>query len=267
MAAAERFVAVDWSGRAAGAARFTWVAEVVGGRLVALRGGRTREAVVAHLMGLDDARVTVGLDFAFSAPAWWLEELGLADAPALWAWLAAGNAEAILRAPVTPPPFWGRAGSRRSVALAGRADLRRTERGTGARSVFQVGGAGAVGTASLRGMPLLPALAGSYAIWPWAVGERTALEIYPRLLTGPVVKSSQAARRAYLDDRHGGQPAALLELAASSEDAFDAAVSALAMAAAGDELRALAATADPLTRREGAIWAPRARPPGPPPTA
>jgi hypothetical protein len=253
----ERFVAVDWSGRARGAAGFIWVAEVVGGRLVALTAGRGREATVAYLKGLvaaGDERVVVGLDFAFSAPAWWLDAVGVEDGPELWAWMAAGNGEAVLRAEPTPAPFWGRAGSRRAVALAGREELRATERGTGARSVFQIGGAGAVGTGSLRGMALLPTLAEAYAIWPWEVGPHVALEIYPRLLTGPVVKSSASARVAYLRRDHGDQAPALLAHAATSEDAFDAAVSALAMAAAADELRAL--SADPQKRREGAIWIP-----------
>jgi hypothetical protein len=261
----ERFVAVDWSGKAKGAAEFIWVAEVVDGRLTQLRNGWTRPAVVEHLRSLarPDERVVVGLDFAFSLPAWWLEERGLADAPALWEHLAAGEAERILQAGETPPPFWGRPGSRKAVALAGREALRETEGGSRAKSVFQIGGAGAVGTGSLRGMALLPQLAEAYAIWPWAVGPRVALEIYPRAFTGPVNKSSWAERHRWLFARHERQqPHDLLERAAGSEDAFDAAASALAMAAGREELRAL--TAQPRWRREGSIWPP-ATPPGPPP--
>ena len=58
--------------------------------------------------------------------------------------------------------------------------------------MFQIGGAGAVGTGSIRGMPHLLTLADSgFTIWPFVSGGLpTVVEIYPRALTGPVNKGS-----------------------------------------------------------------------------
>ena len=75
------------------------------------------------------------------------------------------------------------------------------------------------------------------------------LEIYPRLLTGPVTKSSAQARQTYLAERYPG-------LECQTEDAFDAAVSALVMARRATELAALPAALDAEVRREGWIWEP-----------
>ncbi|MEX0750548.1 MAG: hypothetical protein WD359_07030, partial [Dehalococcoidia bacterium] len=62
-------------------------------------------------------------------------------------------------------------------------------------------GAGAVGTGSLRGMPMLHRLhAAGMHIWPYDdPGYPLVIEIYPRLLTGPVRKSSPQARARYID--------------------------------------------------------------------
>ena len=46
------------------------------------------------------------------------------------------------------------------------------------------------------------------------------------------------------------------DLAAGSEDAFDAAVSALVMSVHEPELRALPTVDDPVVRREGWVWSP-----------
>lgn len=48
----------------------------------------------------------------------------------------------------------------------------------------------------------------------------------------------------------------MLERAAGSEDAFDAAVSTLVMAGAADQLAALSPSPDPTTAVEGKIWRP-----------
>ncbi|MCW3010041.1 MAG: hypothetical protein JWO90_445, partial [Solirubrobacterales bacterium] len=119
---------------------------------------------------------------------------------------------------------------------------------------------GAVGTGSIRGMPELRALrAAGVALWPWDDARAPmALEVYPRLLTGAVVKSRAEAREAYLAD-DPRVPRGLLAAATASEDAFDAAVSALEMAARLPELLALRRSTDPVTRLEGAIWVPGSR--------
>ena len=69
-----RILAVDWSGARTGEARAIWLAEVMGGRLIRLECGRSREEVVAHLLeeAERDPELVVGLDFAFSLPEWFL---------------------------------------------------------------------------------------------------------------------------------------------------------------------------------------------------
>ena len=103
--------------------------------------------------------------------------------------------------------------------------------------------------------------AAGFSIWPFdPPGWPRVVEIYPRLLTRAVNKSSAAARAAHLDARHPELGADLRRRAASSEDAFDAAVSALVMARHLDELIVLFPTTDPQDRLEGLIWHPDASP-------
>ena len=80
------------------------------------------------------------------------------------------------------------------------------------------------------------------------------LEVYPRAMTGPVVKSCAEARwaRVATDPRI---PAALRGDAASTEDAFDAALTALGMAEHVEALGSLAAATDPTSLLEGEMWA------------
>ena len=143
--------------------------------------------------------------------------------------------------------------------------LRRTDMGVprtagiAPKSIFQIGGAGAVGTGSLRGMPLLRELHASGArIWPCTAdsGWPTVVEIYPRLLTGAVRKSNAAARAALLARRYPDLDAEHHRLATQSEDAFDAAVSALVMIGHTADLAALSPEQDPELRLEGRIWHP-----------
>jgi hypothetical protein len=69
--------------------------------------------------------------------------------------------------------------------------------------VFQINRAGAVGTGSLRGMPILRQLHDEgFSIWPFDTsGWPRVIEIYPRLLTDVVKKSNRASRVQYLNDR------------------------------------------------------------------
>ena len=258
-----RTIAVDWSGAESGAARRIWLAEMVDQELVRLECGRDRAKLAEALIaaGRESPDLVVGLDFAFGMPAWFAAELGAADGPALWA-IAAREGEGWLRR--CEAPFWGRPGKRRGDDDPARR-FRRTERevprvaGIAPKSVFQIGGAGAVGTASVRGMPLLAQLhASRWRIWPFTDGDGpVAIEIYPRLLTGPVNKSNFSQRAEYLRHRF---PRLAVEpgiIASSSEDAFDAAVSALVMAEHAAALRALPPARDAVERVEGAIWWPR----------
>jgi len=96
-----------------------------------------------------------------------------------------------------------------------------------------------------------------FSIWPFdPVRLPAVVEIYPRLLTGEVVKSRPEARDVYLRGNYPGLSHAAKVEAASSEDAFDAAVSALVMWEHREELLDLKQAADQTVLREGWIWAP-----------
>ena len=232
------------------------------GELVDLEAGRTRSEVAEHLIDRveHDPALIVGFDFSFSLPAWFLDERGYESAPALWD--AANEAgEGWLRD--CADPFWGRPGRRRPDLPE---HFRATEAAVAAvggirpKSTFQIGGAGSVGTGSVRGFPVLRQLRhAGFAIWPFDEPARppVAIEIYPRVLTGAVVKSSPAARRAYLDARLPELAPPFRDVASSSEDAFDAAVSAVVMSRHTPELSALPAVHDPVIRREGCVWMPK----------
>ena len=235
------FVAIDWSGRRGpDQRRALWLGAAREGALVRLEGGRTRAELVDLLIAEAgcDPDLVVGLDFAFSLPAWYLRELRLGPRE-LWSALAdealttrmerAGLA-AWMNAP--EPPFWTTAAGH--AALGDREPFRRTERevrapGVQPKSVFQLVGAGQVGRGSLYGMQALHRLAAAgFRIWPFDPhGRPLVVEIFPRLLTGAVVKSSRAAREGYLADV--ALPPAPHARAEASEDAFDAGISALAL--------------------------------------
>jgi hypothetical protein len=259
-----RILAIDWSGRRAGERRAIWLAEARDGTIERLECGRSRDEVAEHLIALADAdpALAVGFDFSFSLPAWFLTERGLPSADALWddatrageTWLSACAA-----------PFWGRAGATRPELPA---HFRQTEArlpaigGTRVKSTFQVGGAGSVGTGSIRGFPILARLrAAGFRVWPFHDEPRipVAVEIYPRVFTGSVVKSRVDARRAFLDAHAPELDEQFRAHAIGSEDAFDALFAARAMSRAADELAALPTIDDAITRLEGAVWAPEAQ--------
>jgi hypothetical protein len=255
-------VAVDWSGRRTGERRYLWMAEAADGELLRLECGRTRDGLVAELAARasEVPAPVVGFDFSFSLPAWFLDQQGHREAADLWA-AAALDGERWLRE--CAPPFWGRPGRRRPEAAV---QLRATEASIAAvggirpKSTFQIGGAGSVGTGSVRGWPALARLRDAgFAIWPFDEPARppVAMEIYPRALTGAVVKSDVSARVRHLDEQHPALPRELRDRAIASEDAFDAAVSALVMSRHERALRALPRLHDATTaRREGWVWTP-----------
>ena len=254
---AVRYVAVDWSGAASIRTPKIWSAMVGdSGALVALRNRWTREDVVDWLIELlqADSAIIVGLDFAFSMPAWFVSSAGCVSALDFWDVVATEGERWLDECPF---PFWGRTAHPKKWDFGGRAELRNTDLG-GAKSVFQVFGAGAVGTASIRGMPYLRTLrAGGYHVWPFdPLTPPAVIEIYPRLLTKEVHKSQFAARQIYLageswldtdDQRNEG---------ASSEDAFDALVSARRMWESRQELDESASEGVESDHIEGRIWNP-----------
>jgi diadenosine tetraphosphate (Ap4A) HIT family hydrolase len=254
-----RAIAVDWSGAKSGEHRKIWVAEVSDGRLARLENGRTREEVIDHLCQEADwsRAMVVGLDFAFSFPEWFCKELGADDGPALWRRVGELGDEWLEEC---PDPFWGRRRKKRPELPA---HFRKTEEeaeadGLQPKSVFQVGGGGAVGPGSIRGMPYLVRLhEAGFNIWPFHVPRRPlVLEIYPRAMTGPVVKSDKAARERYLGDGFPEMTARQRRTAAGSDDAFDAAISAITMARHMWEIVSLSPNKDRTMRIEGAIWRP-----------
>ena len=253
-----RVLAIDWSGKLKRAEEFLWLADVHDGKLVDLRNGLTREQLISRVIetAKEGPEIVVGFDFAFSFPRWWCTERGWTKAQNVWGAMAQEGEELLA---TCQDPLWGRPG-RPNPHPANRL-YRRTDRDAGvgaAKSVFQIGGAGAVGTGSIRGMPHLLTLAeNGLSVWPFTVdGGPSVVEIYPRALTGPVRKSSWRERHNLLFDRFPDQAVALLERAAGSEDAFDAAVSALVMSSRHAELRTLARPSGSDYEIEGKIWRP-----------
>lgn len=228
-----------------------------------MENGRDRIEIAEYLIreAQKTPDIVIGLDFAFSLPAWFLVQRGLMTAPQLWQ-LADVEAETWLRR--CSPPFWGRPGKKCPQGQPDNYHFRWTDRAVGPvggnrpKSVFQIGGAGAVGTGSLRGMPILHRLhQAGFCIWPFdPPGWPKIVEIYPRLLTGAVIKSGQNQRDEYLRHKYPGLAPSVYGRAVSSEDAFDAAVSALVMWSSLAQLERLPNPVDPLVQKEGVIWQP-----------
>jgi hypothetical protein len=280
-------VAIDWSGRvdAAGQRRHICAATWRGGK-VRVENGRTRDEVGDWLIGLaaKDPALVVGFDFCFSFPAWFLREVGAANAPNFWD-IVAQRGEGWLSRESEDRRFWGKP-HKRPAEFSGE-QLHRMLRGTDIdcklvahipeeeralrvkgitpKSVFQIGGSGSVGTASLRGMPLLSRLRhAGFRVWPFDVpqaGKPLAVEMYTRLNTGPVHKSNPVARAAYLLRKRQEDPAyaaigrAALTQARAGEDAFDALVSCMVMTEHRAGFYTLPQPHDPNYMLEGWTWA------------
>ena len=296
----QRVVGIDWSGRvdAAGQRRHIWAGVWTEGK-VRLEAGRTRAEIAEWLIALasETPRMVVGFDFCFSFPAWFVrDEHGAASAPEFWKMVVdEGHAERWLARGATDRRFWGKPGLHRRggrpaefsgehlhrmlratdinhklVAHIPEAERQALVRGIAPKSVFQIGGAGSVGTASLRGFAtLLQLRAAGFRVWPF---DRPALaaksprplvvEMYTRLNTGAVHKSNPSARAAYLlrkqreDSAYAGLSRTVMQRARASEDAFDALVSTMVMAEHRESFVTLPKPRDPLHRYESWTWAP-----------
>src|SRR6266545_3195448 len=101
-----KVLAIDWSGARTAWSKKIWLAQAEHGRLVRLEGGWSCETLCDHLIGLvkEDAEFVVGLDFAFSAPTWFLQQNGLTEVGQLWD-LAVTDGETWLGS--RSSPFWG----------------------------------------------------------------------------------------------------------------------------------------------------------------
>jgi hypothetical protein len=269
------------------------------GGVVRLENGRTRVELCEWLVELarETPRMVVGIDCCFSFPAWFLKEHHCGSVFDFWRAVVAGKGEEWLHRECGDGRFWGVTGTARTgkrpaefsgeglrrmmrttdwenkiaVRLEG-GDAERAEkmRGITAKSPFQIGGSGSVGTGSLRAMPVLERLReAGFRVWPFEGARLGAkdpkpllVEMYTRLLTGPVAKSNGVARRAYLlakrktDAAYAGLGHGVLAKAYASEDAFDALVSCVEMARWRGELAGLKATGDEGLRLEGITWRP-----------
>ena len=265
---------------------------------VKLEAGRTREEVGDWLIELarETPRMVVSIDCCFSFPAWFLEEHGCADMFAFWHKANAGLAEQWLAregdAIARDERFWGKPhkrpeqfsgeGYRRMFRFAdydnkiaqalegGDAERAAKMRGITPKSPFQIGGSGSVGTGSLRAMAILAQLhEAGFCVWPLqssAIDAKSPkpllLEMYTRLMTGPVAKSNADARKQYLaekrktDELYAPVTRPIIAKALGSEDAFDALVSAIEMSRYAYAFAKLRATSDPELQREGLTWRP-----------
>jgi hypothetical protein len=246
-------------------------------------------------LSLDTPRIVVGIDCCFSYPAWFLEEHGCASVFEFWQRVADGEGERWLAGlgETRDERFWGKphkrpevfsgGGLHRSMRLTdmdnkitprlmgGDVDRAAKMLGITPKSPFQIGGSGSVGTGSLRAMPCLLRLrAAGFRVWPFEDAALTQspprpllVEMYTRLLTGPVAKSNPDARRAYLKLRRLEEPESYGRLSRSvmnkahgSEDAFDALVCTMEMAREAPSFNGLRAALDPALRLEGITWRP-----------
>jgi len=234
---------------------------------VALETGHDRAATTARLVELvfEEPETVIGLDFCCSAPAWYLEAHGLRSAAELWRWAAAGMTRDPAFVRGLGPPFWG-PGIRSRPALAG-APLRRTDRAVqcaGAQPVsfFKLSGRGSVGAQVLCGMPELMSLCDVVvAIRPFDPPRLSlAVEVFPRLMARLLAPSADALTGAALRRAVVAQETAVLGgfavVCETNQDAFDAAVVALALARAHDLVGQLERGRAGADVREGEILAP-----------
>jgi hypothetical protein len=296
----QRVVGIDWSGRmdAAGQRRHIWAGvwtEDAGGKVsVRLEAGRTRAEVAEWLVELarETPRMVVGFDFCFSFPAWFVrDEHGVASGPEFWRRVVEeGHGERWLMRGAEDRRFWGKPYKRpvefsgenlhrmlratdidcKIVSLIPEAERQARVKGIAPKSVFQIGGAGSVGTASLRGFVVLLRLReAGFRVWPFdapklvGVGARPlVVEMYTRLNTGVVRKSNAEARAEYLrkkrreDAAYAGLSRGVMQKALAGEDAFDALVSTMVMAERREGFAGLPMPRDPLHGIEGWTWAP-----------
>jgi hypothetical protein len=298
----QRVVGIDWSGRvdAAGQRRHIWAgvwtqpSEDVRGKVsVRLEAGRTREEVAEWLIELarETPRMVVGFDFCFSFPAWFVrDEHGVASGPEFWRRVVEeGHGERWLARGAEDRRFWGK--HKRPAEFSGEhlhrmlratdidckiiAEIPEAERqarvkGITPKSVFQIGGSGSVGTASLRGfLVLLRLREAGFCVWPFDTPQLDAkspkplvVEMYTRLNTGAVHKSNALARAAYLlkkrreDAAYAALSRTVMQRARAGEDAFDALVSTMVMAERRETFAGLPKPRDLLHGIEGWTWAP-----------
>jgi hypothetical protein len=253
-------IAIDWSGaKAKEGKKKLFLAVATNGKLTHLD-SYSRSSAIDEVIKRKEESVVVGIDFAFSFPLSFLTERGIEFVGDAWEFVN-HHGEALLS--TCPDPFFGRNGKKRSAHYA---RFRNTEihlpPGHQPKSIFQLVGAGHVGTGSLRGMSFLPRLrAAGFSIWPFdSPVFPLVVEIYPALLTGRIAKRSREDREAFLVkfcQQHGTIDDSYLATMRGSEDALDAGVSAIEMSINFGQFKTLPIykTNCPETL-EGSIWYP-----------
>ncbi len=167
-----------------------------------------------------------------------------------------------------PPEFCGEDGTTRMLRLADCEckvaslieDTAQAEKvkGIAPKSPFQIGGAGAVGTGTLRGIPFLPRLQEG-RIRHLAVRCAAAADA-GRDLSAAVDRAGEEERAEervrYLRERalRAVLTRAALAQAEESEDAFDAAVSAVRMGERRAEFTKLPRLTEEVRQLEGKVW-------------
>lgn len=222
----DRIIVVDWSGRASRSPRAAtrdaiWIGtcDAAGARQDYLRSRAEAESLVSDRLA-EGGRQLVGFDFPMGYPAGLARRLtGQSSARALHGWLAArisdGPDNANNRFEVAaginailggPGPFWGCPTARATPQLPPRktvaydrlrlAEKRQVERETPpAKPVWQLLGAGSVGSQALLGIPVVHRLAERHqaAVWPFEPpAALTLAEVYPSLLARAVAAEGDA---------------------------------------------------------------------------
>jgi hypothetical protein len=219
----DRVIVVDWSGRASRSPRresrdAIWIGLVEAGREIQTYCRSRAEAeAMLHDRLAEGGRQLVGFDFPMGYPSGLARHLtGLDNARCLHGWLAeritdapdnSNNrfevAAAINRQLGGAGPFWGRPAARSlpglpalktvDYARLGLSEKRQVEReNPPAKPVWQLLGAGSVGSQALLGIPVVDRLAraAGAAIWPFEPpGPLTLAEVYPSLLSAAVAAS------------------------------------------------------------------------------
>ena len=214
----DTFVMLDWSGGndrgAAPKADAIWAC-IAGQAPLYFRNRQRAEEWLSALLEAEQAagrRTFVGFDFPFGYPTGFGEALaGSSDPLALWDWLEArihdspkANNRFDLAGEINAAfpgtgPFWAN-GLRRDIPHLPRKQITEghglpekrlaEQRAKGAFTLWQLAGAGAVGSQSLMGLPVLARLRRRFdvAVWPFEPLDRAVafVEIWPSLFTKAV---------------------------------------------------------------------------------
>ncbi len=219
----DRVIVVDWSGRATRSpARDSkdaiWIGLCDGAESQTYHRSRTDAEAFLRARLAEGGRQLVGFDFPMGYPQGLARRLtGRDEARALHRWLAdriidapdnANNrfdvAAGINQALGGPGPFWGCPKARPRPGLPslktvdygalGIAEKRRVEReNPPAKPVWQLLGAGSVGSQALLGIPVVHRLASAFkaSVWPFDLpGALTLAEVYPSLLAPWVTRAA-----------------------------------------------------------------------------